>query len=203
MDAVLEEKLRKSIKSKAVSLYIKDLIKSILIWGLGIPFFYMVTKDNKILSENAFALYVCYVILSVLPIVVFRLWRVFTFRAWQGQVFSVKMKTVRVPNKRRNVGVPNRMADFTLAPSCELTIKTQDGGRRMVEINGHLAGLAEGYLPKDAQAVFLYGARYPFNADCLPVRPYCLHCGYSGSPNEKNCTDCGCLMLPARIREAE
>ena len=199
MNAQIETAVRKSVRKKVISLYIKDIIKSALVWGLGIPFFYLITKDNKILSANPVGLIGCYVILALLPIVLFRLWRIFLIAAWTGRVIKVNTTTALVENRRRNVGMVNRLGDMMRVPSYVLTVDTAAGKRVNLAMNGHLSGLGMQYLPEGSEVVLAFGAKYPWNAAGLPERPYCIYCGYSGAPNEINCTDCGCRMLPARL----
>jgi hypothetical protein len=80
-------------------------------------------------------------------------------------------------------------------------VDTAVGKRINLAMNGHLSGLGTQYLPEGSEVVLAFGAKYPWNAAGLPERPLCLYCGYIGAPNEKNCTDCGCRMLPARLSD--
>lgn len=202
-DIMLE--IRKSVKSKVLREYAKDVCRALVWCAILMTALFFSTGEGKVLSfeKTPIPVILCYALIATFFICRYRLWRVFLMREWQGRVVRVKTKTVRVTNRRRNVGYVSGLRDMMLVPSYELTVETEGGKQYTVELNDHLSGVGWECFPEGARAQLIRGAKVPWNPDRLSERSVCVYCGYCGSSNEINCTDCGCRMLPARLSDAK
>ena len=176
-----------------------DILKTILFWGIALTVFFFATRENKIVGpyHNLPMFLALALILMAIPVVRMQLWKYRTLlRETRGTIQKKSTGLVRVPRTDRNTGyVTGR--DMVAVNALYLTIEKADGSLEKIKIVGnHIFSLTQAYYEEGDEVVRFVGARYPYNPNKKTNRPFCLRCGYIGSPTEARCSRCRSAMLP-------
>jgi hypothetical protein len=193
------EQVRADVKAAALRALRADLCKTLIFWLIAPTVFYFATRENKLLgpSSNLPMFLAIVLILMLLPVLRLQLWKYRTLlRSATGKVHKKKTGLERVPRTDRNTGyVTGR--DMVPTNVLYLTIQKSDSEMEKNKmVGGHLFSLGQAYYEEGDTVERFVGARYYYNPDNKLSRPFCLRCGYIGSPNEVRCSRCRCTMLP-------
>lgn len=200
------EQVRADLKAAIRRDFWGDVIKTFLFWCVAVTVFYFATRENKIVGPyHNFPMFLSLaLIIMAIPVVRMQLWKYRTLlRETRGTVTKKHTGLVRVPRTDRNTGyVTGR--DMVAVNALYLIVAKQDGSLEKVKIVGnHIFSLTQAYYEEGDEVVRFVGARYPYNLNKKMSRPFCLRCGYIGSPNEVRCSRCRCSMLPGKQTETE
>ena len=193
------EQVRADVKAAILRELRADLCKTLIFWLIAPTVFYFATRDNKILgpSSNLPMFLAIVLLLMLLPVLRLQLWKYRTLlRTTVGTIQKKKTGIERVPRTDRNTGfvsgrdlVPTNVLYLTVQKSSDETEKNK-------MVGAHLFGHGQAYYEIGDKVERFVGARYFYNPGNKLSRPFCLRCGYIGSPNEVRCSRCRCTMLP-------
>ena len=200
------EQVRADVKVAALRELRADLCKTLIFWLIAPTVFYFATRENKLLgpSSNLPMFLAIVLILMLLPVLRLQLWKYRTLlRSATGNVHKKKTGLERVPRTDRNTGY---VTGFDMVPTNVLYLTVQKSDSEMEKnkmVGGHLFSLGQAYYEEGDAVERFAGARYYYNPGNKLSRPFCLRCGYIGSPNEVRCSRCRCTMLPAGQNSSE
>ena len=193
------EQVQADVKAAILRELRVDLCKTLIFWLIAPTVFYFATRDNKILgpSSNLPMFLAIVLLLMLLPVLRFRLWQYRRLlHSSVGIVRKKKSAVERVPRTDRNTGY---VTGWDMVPTNVLYLTVQKSDSEMEKnkmVGGHLFSLGQAYYEEGDAVERFVGARYFYNPSNKLSRPFCLRCGYIGSPNEVRCSRCRCTMLP-------
>ncbi len=170
----------------------KDIIKSVLFWGIGLGALFATSAQTPFFTPASEPFWFALVILLItaIPIVWWRPYRILTVRDFRGTVVSYRNKRGVEPSEStaRGVNVHPRLMNTVDV----YIIKVQDarGRKRTFTFKRENAAFGRVYNQKGD---LLYVPRFseiPFNESRPLPRPMCLWCGSIGASNEDRCTTC-------------
>lgn len=191
------DQVAKSIVTLNRKKYVRSLIKTAIWWGVSIVAMILIAKSNDILNPSArpWGFWGVMLLLLIIPVLRYRLYRVFTRPSFSGIVKKCGDIAGREPRTDINIGTIAN--GWELEPVWVYSVKVEDlRGRVHSFVFSSLAsqGYAREHIKKDARVRYAFGGRYPWNENMAPDVPFCPNCGAFGAENETYCS-CGCLYL--------
>ena len=177
--------------------YIISMIKTAIWWGISIVAMLLIGQSNDILNSlsRPGAFYSVLLVLLIIPVLRYRLYRALTRPSFFGTVYACSDIIGREPRTDINIGTV--ASGWELEPVEVYSIKVEDPHRRtysFVFSSEVSMGYARQHIPKGSRVRYAFGGRYPWNEDSTPDVPFCPNCGQFGSDHETYCS-CGCLFL--------
>lgn len=200
------EQLRADLKAAVWREFWGNICKTLLFWLIAPTVLYFATRENKLVgpSSNLPMFLALVLILLIIPVVRFQLWKYNTLlRYTAGTVQKKRTGLERVPRTDRNTGY---VTGFDMVPTnvLYLTVEKADGKvEKLKMVGNHLFSIGQAYYEVGDKVKRYAGARYLYCPDKSTDRPFCLRCGYIGSPNETRCSRCRCTMLPTTKQTIE
>lgn len=162
------------------------------------------TQEGSKLSPTAFpiAFWMIVAAVVILPLLRHRVWYYLRRREVRGTVVKKRDRTVNVANTTPGRIRSFRAWDLWEADTVELTLRTERGAVRRVNISRpDRAAHARAYYQEGDRLTWLRCAAVPFNEDRLPPHPLCLGCGFVAKDHEEYCGVCGLALLQERAEE--
>ncbi len=191
------DQVAKSIIALNRKKYIRSLIKAAIWWSVSIVAMILTARSNSVLNPSVRPLTFGAVtlVLLIIPVLRYRLYRVLTRPSFSGIVKSCRDIAGREPRTDINIGTIAN--GWELEPVWVYSVKVEDRhGRVHSFVFSSLAsqGYARDHIKAGDRVRYAFGGRYPWNEHLVPDSPFCPNCGGFGAANETHCT-CGCLYL--------
>ena len=188
------DQVAKSIVEINRKKYIVSLIKTAVFYAAAAAALVVTAKSSDILhpAVRPGPFYSVLVILLLIPILRYRLYRVFTRPSFVGVAGVGKESSTMVPRTDIVIGIHGgleKVAAYTLS-----VVSDCDQSYRFTFLWGMPAAYARQCMKKGTRIRYAFGGRYPWSEEIAPERPFCPNCGAFGAENEE-CCSCGCLYL--------
>lgn len=177
--------------------YIVSLIKTAVFYAAAAAALVVTAKSSDILhpAVRPVPFFSVLLLLLLIPILRYRLYRVFTRPSFVGVVETAKNSSALEARKDVNIGLPDRPYEMRKVEIYSIGVRTDQGRPHNFSFpSGNVSAYARDYMKKGSHVRYAFGARYPWNEDIAPERPFCPNCGSFGAENETHCS-CGCLYL--------
>ena len=195
--AALEKREQDKLWRAVVKMLLFYLIAAVLLYVIA-------TQEGSKFSPTAFpvAFWMIVAAVVILPLLRHRVWRYLRRREVRGTVVKKRDRTVNVANTTPGRIRSFRAWDLQEADTVELTLRTERGAVRRVNISRpDRAAHARAYYQEGDRLTWLRCAAVPFNEDRLPPHPLCLGCGFVAKDHEEYCGVCGLALLQERAEE--
>ena len=195
--AALEKRERDKLWRAVVKMLLFYLIAAVLLYVIA-------TQEGSKVSPTAFpvAFWMIVAAVVILPLLRHRVWYYLRRREVRGTVVKKRDRTVNVANTTPGRIRSFRAWDLQEADTVELTLRTERGAVRRVNISRpDRAAHARAYYQEGDRLTWLRCAAVPFNEDRLPPHPLCLGCGFVAKDHEEYCGVCGLALLQERAEE--
>jgi len=177
--------------------YIVSLIKTAIFYAAAAAALVITAKSSDILhpAVRPVPFFTVVLLLLLIPILRYRLYRVFTRPSFEGVVETAKNSSALETRKELNTGVVDVPYEMRKVEIYSIGVRTDRGRPQNFSFpSGKISDYARNHMKKGSRVRYAFGARYPWNEEIAPDRPYCPNCGHFGADNETHCS-CGCLYL--------
>ena len=177
--------------------YILSLIKTAIFYAAAAAALVFTAKSSDILhpAVRPVPFFSVLIVLLILPVLRYRLYRVFTRPSFTGVVETAKNSSALETRKELNTGVVDTPYEMRKVEIYSIGVRTDRGrAQNFVFPSGKMSDYAREHMGKGSRIRYTFGALYPWNEEIAPDRPYCPNCGHFGAENETHCS-CGCLYL--------
>lgn len=178
--------------------YIKSWIKTVIFWAIALTALYLTGANNDVFDSptKSVPYYIIGVILVVIPVLRYRLYRIFTRPSFSGMVTSAANVNGFEPRTDINIGtIVDNGGGMSAEILYAITVEDNRGhSHRFVYSSAASVGYARPILQVGTRVRYAFGGRYPWSEDATSERPFCPNCGQFGAGNETHCS-CGCLYL--------
>ena len=177
--------------------YIVSLIKTAIFYAAAAAALVITAKSSDILhpAVRPVPFFTVVLLLLLIPILRYRLYRVFTRPSVEGVVETAKNSSALETRKELNTGVVDVPYEMRKVEIYSIGVRTDRCRPQNFSFpSGKISDYAREYMKKGSRVRYAFGARYPWNHEIAPDRPYCPNCGHFGADNETHCS-CGCLYL--------
>ncbi len=177
--------------------YILSLVKTAIFYAAAAAALVITAQSSDILhpAVRPVPFFTVLLLLLLVPILRYRLYRVFTRPSFTGIVETAKNSSALEARKDVNIGLPDRPYEMRKVEIYSIGVRTDRGRPQNFSFpSGKISDYAREHMKKGSRVRYAFGARYPWSEDIAPDRPYCPNCGHFGADNETHCS-CGCLYL--------
>jgi hypothetical protein len=184
--------------------YIKSWIKTVIFWAIALTALYLTGANSDAFDSLAKSVpyYIVGAIFVAIPVLRYRLYRIFTRPSFLGVITSVANVNGREPRTDINIGMfADGGRETRPAELYAVTVEDDRGhSHRFVFLSAPASGYARPILQVGTRVRYAFGGRYPWSEDATSQRPFCPNCGQFGAGNETHCS-CGCLFLKEISKE--
>ena len=183
------EMIRK-MKKKGIRKLIGSIIKSILFSGITITalFFIESSENNTLFTKETQPVWFwgVFVILLILPIWLFRLYRYALNPSFYGEV--VEIKDSKTANVNVAVGYGNRVSE--VVDTCIVIVKSKAGLTQRFYFQRESASFARKFYRVGDRVYHYVFSDIPVNLSSESETKYCPCCGNLGADFEEECSAC-------------
>ena len=184
--------------------YILALIKTVIFYAAAAAALVFTAKSSDILhpSVSPVPFFSVLIVLLIIPILRYRLYRVFTRPSFTGVITSAANINGFEPRTDINIGtIVDNGGGMSAESLYAVTIEDERGRRRrFVYSSAASMGYARPVLLAGTRVRYAFGGRYPWSEETISERPFCPNCGQFGAGNETHCS-CGCLYLKEEMQD--
>ncbi len=191
------DQVAKSIVEINRKKYIVSIIKTVIFYAAAAAALVFTAKSSDILhpAVRPVPFFSVLLVLLLIPVFRYRLYRAFTRRSFVGVVETAKNSSALETRQELNTGVVDTPYEMRKVEIYSIGVRTDHGRPHNFSFpSGKVSDYAREYMKKGNRVRYAFGGRYPWNEEIAPERPYCPNCGSFGAENETHCS-CGCLYL--------
>ena len=171
--------------------YILSLVKTAIFYAAAAAALVITAQSSDILhpAVRPVPFFTVLLLLLLVPILRYRLYRVFTRPSFTGIVETAKNSSALEARKDVNIGLPDRPYEMRKVEIYSIGVRTDRGRPHNFSFpSGNVSDYARDFMKKGNRVRYAFGARYPWNEDIAPDRPFCPNCGAFGAENETHCS---------------